>query len=144
MGFYYEQLSRYYELFEREQVRVYLYEDLKEDPVGMMQSIFRFLEVDDAFVPDISRRLNVSAIPRSRALQTFVEKPNPLKSALKPLLPEGLRRRIRQNLRHRNLTIPPPMPVDVRKELTEAYREDVLKLQDLLGSDLSGWLGEEA
>ncbi len=144
-GFYHAQLTRYYDLFDQDQIRVYLYEDLKEDPVGTTQSIFRFLGVDDSFVPDTSRwHDDVSHIPRSRALQTFVEKPHPLKSALKPLLPEELRPRIRENLRHRNLTIPPPMPKDVRKQLTEAYREDILKLQGLIGRDLSGWLGEEA
>ncbi len=139
-GFYHAQLTRYYDLFDQDQIRVYLYEDLKEDPVGTMQSIFRFLGVDDAFVPDTSVRYNVSGIPKSRALKTFVEKPNPLKTAIKPLFTEGLRRRIAENLRHRNLAIPPPMPEDVRKELPEAYREDILKLQDLIGRDLSGWL----
>jgi hypothetical protein len=72
-GFYHEQLTRYYELFEAEQIRVYLYEDLKEDPVGMMRSIFRFLGVDDAFVPDTSLIHNASGIPKSRALHTLVD-----------------------------------------------------------------------
>ncbi len=139
MGFYHEQLSRYYELFGAEQIRVYLYEDLNEDPVGMMQSIFRFLEVDDAFVPDTSLRHNVTRIPRSRALQTFIEKPNPLEPLIKPFLPEGMRKRIRANLHNLNLT-KPPMPEDIREELTEAYREDILKLQGLIKRDLSSWL----
>ncbi len=141
MGFYHAQLTRYYELFSREQIRVYLYEDLNEDPVGMTQSIFRFLEVDDAFVPDTSLRLNVSRIPRSRALQTFINKPNPLKSVLKPSLPKGLRKPLfAASLLDHNLTKPPQMPEDVREELTEAYREDILKLQGLIGRDLSSWL----
>ena len=143
-GFYHEQLSRYYDLFGPEQIRVYLYEDLKEDPVGMTQSIFRFLGVDDAFVPDTSRRHNVARIPRSRALQAFIEKPNPFKSVLRPFLPKGLRKRIALNLRNRNLAKPPPMPEGVREGLTEAYREDILKLQKLVGRDLSGWLSKEA
>jgi hypothetical protein len=139
-GFYYLRLKRYYDTFGREQIRVYLYEDLKEDPVGTTQSIFRFLEVDDAFVPDTSHKLNVSSIPRSRVLQAFVRKPNPLKGALKPFVPKGLRRRVMTNLHDRNLTKPPPMPEDIRGELTEAYREDVLRLQELTGRDLSKWL----
>lgn len=143
-GFYHEQLSRYYSLFGPERIRVYLYEDLKEDPVGMTQSIFRFLGVDDAFVPDTSRRYNVARIPRSRALQTFIEKPNPFKSVLRPFLPKGLRKRLAPNLRNRNLVKPPPMPEGVREGLTEAYREDILKLQKLVGRDLSGWLSKEA
>ena len=143
-GFYHEQLSRYYDLFEPERIRVYLYEDLEEDAVGMTQSIFRFLGVDDAFVPDTSRRHNVARIPRSRALQTFIEKPNPFKNVLRPFLPQGLRKRIALNLRNRNLAKPPPMPEGVRERLTEAYREDILKLQKLVGRNLSGWLSKEA
>jgi hypothetical protein len=30
--------------------------------------------------------------------------------------------------------------VEVREELQEAYREDILKLQGLIGRDLSTWL----
>ncbi len=112
--------------------------------MGMTQSIFRFLGVDDAFVPDASRRYNVARIPRSRTLQTFIEEPNPFKSVLGLFLPKGLRKRIALNLRDRNLAEPPPMPEGVREGLTEAYREDILKLQKLVGRDLSGWLSKEA
>jgi hypothetical protein len=145
-GFYHEQLTRYYKLFDREQIRVYLYEDFDKDPIAVTQSIFRFLEVNDSFVPDTSRRYDddVLGIPRSYALNTFVGKPNPLKAALKPFVPRGLRRRISSNLYKRNLKGAAPMPEEIRAELTEAYREDILKLQGLIGRDLSAWLGEEA
>jgi Sulfotransferase family len=141
-GFYHAQLDRYLKLFHPDQLRVYLYEDLEEDPVGMTHDIFRFLEVDDTFVPDTSWRSNVSGIPRSRALQTFAEQPNRLKGALKQFLPEGLLKRMSANLRQRNLAKPPPMPESARRELTVAYREDVAKLQRLIGRDLSRWRGE--
>jgi hypothetical protein len=63
-GFYYAQLKRYYEVFEREQIRVYLYEeDLNGDPVGVLRDAYRFLGVDDVFAPDISMRYNVSGLP---------------------------------------------------------------------------------
>ena len=168
-GFYHEQLTRYYERFGEEQIRVWLYEDLKEDPAGMMQSVYRFLGVDDAFVPDTSLIHNASGIPKSRALQTLVDpqtllrRPNALKRAIKPFVPKRLRLRILLNLRNRYLTRPersrrriladlrnrnlaeaPPIPERVREELTETYREDILKLQGLLGRDLSGWLSKEA
>jgi hypothetical protein len=145
-GFYHEQLTRYYELFEPEQIRVYLYEDLKEDPLGTTQSIFGFLGVEDSFVPDTSTSYDddLSVVPRSHALHTFVGKPNPLKAALKPFLPRGLRRRISTKLHESNLKGAPPMPEGIREELTEAYREDILKLEGLIGRDLSGWLGEKA
>ncbi len=50
-GLYYQQLKRYDEVFGRERLGVGLYEDMREDPAGVAQSVFRFLEVDDTFAP---------------------------------------------------------------------------------------------
>ena len=138
-GFYAEQLERYFMLFEKEQMRIYLYEDLKSNPLGVVQDIFAFLGVDPFFRPNFSLRYNVSGIPRNRWLHVFLSRPNLLKRLLKPLIPELLRQRIVVTLQNRNL-VKPEMPEDVRRELIEVYREDVLKLQDLIGRDLSHWL----
>jgi hypothetical protein len=102
--------------------------------------MFRFLGVDHSFVPDTSLRHNVSGLPKSRALLAFLGKPNPLKTALRPIVPKGLRERIFVNLKTRNLSKAPPMPEEARAELIEAYREDVVRLQELIGRDLSRWL----
>ena len=139
MGFYHTQLKRYYETFERGQIRVYLYEDLKNDPIGMLRDVYGFLGVDDSFTPNTLSRYMVSGVPRSRALYAILRKPHPIKSVLKPLLPKGLRRRVLLNLQNR-LLVKPPFPAEVRRNLTEAYREDVVKLQELIGRDLSAWL----
>lgn len=141
IGFYYAHLKRYYEAFDAGQIRVYLYEDLKADPVGLAQDVFRFLEVDDSFTPDTSLRHNVSGIPRSRVLQALISRHNPIKSVLKPLLPEGVRHHISVSLQTRNIAgPPPPLDQDIRKELVDMYREDILKLEKLIGRDLSSWL----
>ena len=139
-GFYYRNLKRYFELFERDKIRLYLYEELRADPLGLMRDAFRFLGVDEAFVPDISLRHNVSGIPKSALLVSLITRRNPLKTLLKPLLPEGLRRRISVGVQNRNLTPAPPLSPEDRARLIELYREDILRLQDLLGRDLSSWL----
>jgi hypothetical protein len=145
-GFYYEQLKRYYEAFGAEQIKVYLYEDLIDNPIGLQADIYRFLGVDDAFVPDVSARYNVSGAPKNKqlhALHTFLMRPHPLKSILKPLLPSGLRRRLLERtvneIRNRNLA-KPPFPIEVRRQLIETYREDIRRLQVLIQRDLSKWL----
>ena len=69
MGFYARQLSIYRELFPPHQLRVYLYDDFNARPKDVLQDIFRFLDVDDTFVPDTSGRHNVSMVPRSHALR---------------------------------------------------------------------------
>lgn len=135
-GFYYDQLVRYHEAFGAEKVRVYLYEDLNGDPVGVSRDVFRFLGVDDSFAPDISVRYNASGVPRNRAVAALVKRAGALVPALKRLVPFETR----QGIKSRIFAKPPPLSEETRAELVEEYREDVLKLQDLIERDLSGWL----
>jgi hypothetical protein len=138
-GFYAAQLRPYFDLFKREQFRIYLYEDYVADPVGLMQDIFRFLSVDDSFVPDMSVRHNESKLPRVRALQTFLTEPRPAKNLLKSFVPERWSRRVGDRLRRHNIT-KPPLPEALRRQLIEVYRDDIDELQGMLGRDLSHWL----
>ena len=138
-GFYSEQLIRYFKLFERDQIRIYLYADLKKDVHGLMQDIFRFLAVDEAFVPEMSIKFNVSGIPKSRVLHNLIWKtPKVLKAVVTPIITPGLNRTIR-NLSYHNLHRPRLGP-NVRRMLRDMYREDILKVQDLIDRDLSKWL----
>ncbi len=74
-GFYYQQISRYLNLFDPSQLKLCLYEDLRDQPQQLLQDIFRFLEVDDQFQPDTSVKQNISASyyrklsPKQRVLQ---------------------------------------------------------------------------
>lgn len=140
MGFYYVQMKRYFDTFDRTQIKVYLYEDFNTDPISVVQDAFRFLGVGDTFVPDMSLRYNVSGTPKLKALNTFLKEPHPIKFILKPLIPEGLRRRLIVSLQNRNLDKPPPLSPELRRQLIDVYREDILKLQDLIQRDLSMWL----
>ncbi len=123
MGFYHAQLKRYYDAFDRGQIRVYLHEDLDADTLGTLQNLFGFLGVDGTFAPDISVRHNVSGIRKNGAL---------------PASPAGLNPR-NAGLEERDLPGPQPPP-EVRSRLVAEYREDVLNLQDLIRRDLSGWM----
>ncbi|MBE9125340.1 sulfotransferase [Coleofasciculus sp. LEGE 07092] len=139
LGFYSIQLKRYFEAFDQRQIKVYLYEDFSTDPVGVLQNIFQFLGVDDKFVPDMSIRPNVSGVPQNRLLHNFLKEPNPLKDLFKPLVPNRLRKRITTNLTIQNLT-KPQLSSELRNQLLQLFREDILKLQDLIQRDLSAWL----
>lgn len=132
---YAEQLQRYYRLFDRSQIEVYLYEDLQSDARGLLQNIFRFLEVDDRFEPDFTIRPNKSGIPKNKLLHRLLTTKNPLKAAVKPLIPPVMR----QKIQHQNLAQPEISP-EVRQELIKLFRDDILICQDLINRDLSNWL----
>ena len=140
LGFYNTQLKRYFDVFDRNQIKVYLYEDLRGSLPRVVQDIFRFLEVDESFVPDTSLRHNVSGIPKNGLLPKLIFRRNPIKAALRPLFPQVLRQRISGSLRSQYLVGAPPLAPEVRRELLEAYRDDVLRLETLIERDLSGWL----
>jgi hypothetical protein len=142
-GFYHAQLAPYQQHFAPEQLCILLYDDLRSDPVGTMQSIFRFLSVDDTFVPDVQARTNVSGLPKNKALHNLYmrlfDEGNLVKSLSRLLIPETLRWRATSALRNRNLART-TIPRDARRYLIDHYRNDILQLQALLDRDLSAWL----
>jgi hypothetical protein len=142
-GLYYQQLKRYFGTFPQEQVRVYLYEDLSGAPISTVQDAFRFLKVDDSFVPDVSLRRNVSGQPKYKTLDGLLRRQSRIKHAAKIYLPARMRWRLSKtfdDLKTRNLAEPPPVQSKVRRHLIGVYREDILKVQELIHRDLSGWL----
>ncbi len=138
-GLYYQQLKRYFETFDREQIKVYLFEDLAQSTQSTVQDIFTFLSIDDTFVPDLSI-VNASGIPRSKLIHNLVDRGNPVREALKSVVPDGLRKDIANQIRKINLAPKPPIEPKTKQVIADFYRDDVLKLQDLIDRDLSGWL----
>lgn len=141
-GFYYGQLKRYFDIFERSQIKIYLYQDFKDSPLQVLQNIFQFLEVETNFLPNIEDKFNVSAVPKNILLNKMILKPNLVKSLFKSVIPHTLSRQIsyfflQWNFRQSSKQI---MSIEVRQKLSLAYREDILKLQDLIQKDLTAWL----
>ncbi|MCE2661872.1 MAG: sulfotransferase [Microcystis sp. M53603_WE2] len=138
-GFYYTQLQRYFEKFDSSKIKVYLYEDLRSNRYDLIKDIFQFLEVDDNFIPDTSTKYNVTGIPKNKFLHELLSKQNFLKTSVKAIMPQGLRRKLAMNLKNANL-VKPEFSLEIRKQLIEIYREDILKLQNLIQRDISSWL----
>lgn len=142
MGFYTNQLNRYYEVFDTAQIRVIIYDDFNTNPLEITSGLYDFLNVDNTFKPDTATRHNVSKVPKNMAIHTMVAGQHPAKAALKAVLPYGLRRAVKNHVVERNLARPPSMQPGVRRQLTEIFRADILELQNMTGRDLSHWLAE--
>lgn len=146
-SYYAESIQRYYRLFGREQVAVFLQEDLKADAAGLLRAICDFLEVDASFTFDTETRYNVSGVPKNKMLHAvqnaLLDPDNRVKALVKPLLPQRLRHRALHgvvgkmravNFEQRSLE------PELRARLLEDYRDDILATQALIGRDLSHWL----
>jgi len=146
-GLYFVQLQRFYERFDPSRIRVYLYEDFEARPRDVLRDIFRFLEVDDRFVPDIRRRHNPSArplrVPRYRWPEALVAS-SAIDGGLRRVLPSRpvdllQRATVRANSRFTPWE-PPTFAPDTRARLVEEFRADIQALAGLIGRNLSHWL----
>lgn len=145
MGFYHEQLTRYLEYFDREQLAVYLFDDFTEDNVGVTQDIYRRLGVDDSVVPTRTLAHEKTGEPISKQFQRFLLNPDhPIRKAARYVVPETVRTQGVKLLKNLNLS-KPPMEPSVRSDLANLYAEEVQRLEGLLDRDLSHWLeGEDS
>lgn len=143
VGYYFKHLKKYYDQFDTAQIRVYLYDDFTADPDYVLKDIFGFLGVDDGFVADTRVKANVSGLQKSKMsawmINTFFNKPNPVRYVARRFMPEETRWRFTTKMRNRNLTRLVISPA-IRAQLTDLFREDILQLQDLISRDLSHWL----
>lgn len=144
LGLYARALEPWLRIFGNSRLRVYLFDDLVADPAGLVRDLYQFIGVDADFVPDLSKRHNVTgeiANPLLRYLRIGLR---PLCSHLLPLVPMALRGRIFviSRLRVRKAKSEPLDPA-LRARLIDAYRDDIKTLAALLGRNLDAWLDPE-
>lgn len=138
LGLYSAQVERYINTFPPNQLKIFLFEDLR-DTAKAVQETFSFLNIRANVSVDTSIKYNESGIPKSRVLFNFFAKPNILKQIVKPLLPTKVQRKLGQQAKSMTLRKETMNP-QTKEMLTEYYREDIKRLQDLIGRDLSSWL----
>ncbi len=102
-----------------------------------MRGIFRFLLVDNEFVPDFSQRHMLAKVPRCWWVNRWL-KATGLWSAAQRLSPPTVRRLTKRIIfRPRHSMVLEPAD---RSRLRDIYREDIRNLETLLNRDLSAWL----
>ncbi len=137
-GMYHEQLERYLELFDRDQLLVLLYDDLSADRQGVMRRIFEHVGVDADFETVEEDAINASGVPTNPAVAWALRS----RAKLRPYVSRSVLERARpmwDRFLSRNLAKPELSDAD-RRHLVDIYRDDVKALGSLLGRDLSDWL----
>jgi len=137
-GLYFEQVSRYFEIFGRERVRIFLFEEFVKQPESTCREVFCFLEVEPGFKPRIEVH-NEGRLPRSIPFQHWLR----TRSARRwGFMPRSWRTRLANRLMERNVRRgnKPQLESGTYDALTERYRQNVRQLESLLARDLTGWL----
>lgn len=129
-GYYAEQIERYLRWFPREQLKVYLFEDLTRDPANVVEELIAFLELDAVRNQFVEPRWDNPANlpPRLKSLAERLR--------LEQRAPRSMVRAIRRIAgRWRRRQFDPR----TRNFLYEHYRPHNERLSNLLNRDLSHW-----
>lgn len=130
LGNYFEQVSRYKSCFPADQLHITLYEDQQANHPAWFAGVLSFLDVDSSFIPQPVEVPSKPHVPRFGWT-------GGLKQIAKAVLPLRLRTSVKQ-IAYR--AVLPQLRQEDRAVLVNYYRDDILRLQDLIGRDLSAWL----
>ena len=138
-----EQVTRYYDVFGRENVFVGLHEDLEKNQTEFTRNLLQFLGVDSS-IPLVVERTNDSSVLKGThhfdlAVERVVDR-LPGGEGLKSWFGRSLKRRYR----HLADKIFAPMSNKsissvLEEELLEEFEPEVAQLGELIGRDLSHW-----
>lgn len=148
---YANQLARFVTCFDAEQLKVFLYEDFKEDNEGTVRDVLDFLGVG----PDAEIEYgthNKGHELRSKGLQRFMHSLShgegglgAAKAILRRVLPKGARKSLMRGA-YRNLIFRPARGVDpeLATRLKAEFLPEVIELGELMGRDLVQRWGYES
>jgi hypothetical protein len=145
-GCYWTQLKRFLGFFDRRQLGIFFFEDLRNTPNTFFADVCQFVGIDAADLPDhLDRRINVTKpLPRSPILARsidyvmgYVRRNSYAEGAYMYARKTGFLDRI---VRLNYGEPVPPIADSKFHELASFYESEVCQLSDFVGRDLSGWL----
>jgi hypothetical protein len=138
MGLYHDMVRAYKENFKN--AHIIFYKDFRDDTEGEIKKIFTFLGLSLSTNIDFISRHNVGGKRwKNEKMKHVFMKNNPLKSALKKVIPKSLRKGVRDTLISASTDKVAPMKENTRIKLNAFFKDDVKKLSNLLNRDLTHW-----
>lgn len=141
-GQYHHFLRPYFELFPVANIRVYLFEQLQENPGAVLRDLFTFLDVDPQFEVNTSFSRNRSGVIANPLLRSLWTGSVGMRTTLRPYLPGWLRHAARPLLEQQVRKL--PLEDKTRRKILDALRDDGIRLQELLRMDLGHWFAVNA
>lgn len=134
IGKYVGQLKPYLELFSPDQLRTYLFDDLKNDTKGVVKDIFSFLDVDQSFSPKDLSEFNVSAIRRYAGFPRIDKLLYRAQRGFRKFQIHALEKSVRQHRLYK-----PVFKKQTREKIVRYYANEISELEKMLDKDLSKW-----
>jgi hypothetical protein len=137
---YAEQVRRYFDTFGRDNVRVIIFEEFRENNARIYRETLEFLGVDPLFQPDFTN-VNPPKLTRYAKPRDFLDDPPQWYRHARQMIPTSFRQRISRPLRRWNTTVVsrPPIDPELRHSLQTRFAPQVEELSILLDRDLLCW-----
>jgi len=133
-GFYTDNVKRYQSVFGEKNVKIIIFEEFVSNPIQTIQNILKFLGLNYENLNFEPEQHNPYFVVRGKFAQK-IRMSKTLRPIVKNLLPLSLRKSLRTKFIIKKMP-KPKMNQDDKDFLVKLYREDVQKLETLLGRKL--------
>jgi hypothetical protein len=135
---YHPRLSRYFDRFDRNRIKVIIFDDLVANPGAVVRELLDFLQIDGTVATDVSTLHNEGRVPRFMVLNEAILSAGLVARRVLPrtMPATGLVARTQRLL----FRAPDPLPLLIRQRMLRQFSEDVARTGTLIGRDLSHWL----
>jgi hypothetical protein len=73
IGFYYKHLNNWLKHFQKKQIKILYYEEVKRNPKKYAKELFAFLGIDKKFVPpSLSKKINPGGLPKNNFIKLII------------------------------------------------------------------------
>ena len=132
-GLYYEQVKRYYENFNKNQIKILIFEEFSKNTINAVKEVLQFLDIKSELPENLDRIYNPQSFPQNKLILELVKNPLVRKFASK-VVSRSTSVKLKKKLYKE---IPKPkFPEEERKFLEDIFRDDVKKLEELIGRKL--------
>jgi len=145
-GFYYNQIVRYFVFFNKKNIKIMIYEDLLKNPEAFIKEVYRYLNVNDDFVPQAlhykvasTREVGpicgkvlykyFSPVLKKSSMLTFLWRAVKYNTPAKRIYSTGKINNSKYSVINTN----------DRGRLIEIYKKENKKLFDLIGRNIDEW-----
>ena len=135
LGYYFQQVKRYLDVFGKENVGVYFFDDLVVDSQYVLNKVYDFLEIDSVASWGVIKKHNVNMKPKNILVSNLYFSRS-LRSIIKKIFSNKL---LLNKIKYLLFTVDQKRELskEVHKYLVSLYISDIQSLEKLIDRDLS-------
>ncbi|MCI5157344.1 MAG: hypothetical protein D3906_02700 [Candidatus Electrothrix sp. AUS1_2] len=139
LGFYYEHVKRYFDVFGEQNVKVFLHDDLENNARQIFAELCDFLGIYFNDRVDFTKKYNVYKTPRNKIFK-FLYSIKKCRQLTHAIIPNFMINNVKNWLLISGNK--PKLSEITRKYLNDLYKKNIYQTGKLIRRDLSGWCND--